>query len=161
MASATTGPYWNDRDDPTRAVPLETDNKFPPLSFPCFHMTMNEPKIKMTTLTNPTDDELNKAFAVHVANISHPITGIRLSDDCTTFLIPPTYTESMDAVLPWLSKTTCEMGNIGPGWTAEAVFLDGGYGSALADTLPKACVLALLKAHGVEVVYSGLPAVSK
>lgn len=116
----------------------------------------------MTTLTNPTDDELNEAFALHVCKwtlltvddmsgerVYQKPSGTHVVVDHHGFI------GSMDAVLPWLEKHRELDFKIAlyqyDGWHWN---VDGGE-NCHADswTLPRACVLALLKAHGVEVVY--------
>jgi hypothetical protein len=114
----------------------------------------------MTTLTNPTDAELNDCFAKHVCWLElHSVDDFsgersyRRLDGHVMVMEHGGFLKSMDAVLPWLNKTSCEFGNAGPGWRAEVVTREGGYGTSLSEDLPSACVLALLKAHGVGVVY--------
>lgn len=110
-------------------------------------------------LINPTDDELNANFAVWVAGWRNdpdegwrnehgvPITAVYYRD----------FTSSMDAVLPWLERTD---------WYAENLS-HGRFGTVLveinqpekaitaeASSLPRACVIALLRANGVEVTFT-------
>ena len=112
-----------------------------------------------TKLINPTDDELNANFAVWVAGWRNdpdegwrnehgvPITAVYYRD----------FTRSMDAVLPWLNA---------PGWlwhiSNDEIHTDKPFtacvhrglaeASASDTNAPRACVIALLRANGVEVV---------
>jgi hypothetical protein len=132
----------------------------------------------MTTLTNPTDAELNEAFAEHVCKWTragmmdeHVMWFFDGAHDCGT----PSWTQSMDAVLPWLDRcreiglwvTICDHTNgINHGERDWLVSIsnrderewnfDGNgwmFWEVANPSLPRACVLALLKAHGVGVVY--------
>lgn len=117
------------------------------------------------TLNNPSDQELNEAFAVHVAGwVRHysPSAGRELfypgnmpdaANVNRDFPVPP-FTQSADLVLQWLEKM--------PYWTKTGTKTvsvgtysdEDGPGSvdADADTFPRAAVIALLRAHGVGVV---------
>lgn len=129
----------------------------------------------MTTITNPTDNELNAAFAVNVASwndVRHE-NGVDVDVPARTYIpysgfrgTPPDgprrmifkWTESMDAVFPWLYRQDgYRLTSPHRGHTEHRamVYHRDGYPYIVgsADTLPRACVLALLKAHGVEVVY--------
>lgn len=129
-------------------------------------------------LTNPTDDELNAAFAEKVAGwkrvVTHEISffdtnGISCGKMAVPSLIeafernglilrePPRFTQSADAVLPWLEKW--------PLWSADKtasgeirvrVSMDAYtvYFEAFDKAFPRAVVLALLPAHGVEVEFT-------
>jgi hypothetical protein len=110
-------------------------------------------------LTNPTDAELNIAFAEHVCGwLEGGFIGSSgkywvnadssyASDDLLRF------TESADAVLPWLEKRlSWSRDSDGTVWvelhTQPATF----YGCEFDDLpFPKAAVIALLRAHGVKV----------
>ena len=126
----------------------------------------------MTTLTNPTDDELNEAFARYVANWAdihyeqgedvdidareiYPWAGLRGTPPDGQRRMLFKWTESMDAVLPWLNKWPEVRLYDGEYCTSHCVVVTpgGDMFEEVADTLPRACALALLKAHGVEVVY--------
>ena len=126
-------------------------------------------------LINPTDDELNAAFAEKVAGwtdvryeegenvdidarVLYPWEGMAGSppDGQERRLVPP-FTRSMDAVLPWLNA---------PGWlwhiSNDEIHTDKPFtacvhrglaeASASDTNAPRACVIALLRANGVEVV---------
>lgn len=119
-------------------------------------------------LVNPTDDELNAAFAEKVAGLSaadirylggslaNPASGIK-------------FTTSADAVLPWLEKWgpwTVEHKLNEPGYKLDLwkriPWVPPGYGHTeppncvavhfgCANCFPRAAVIAMLWAHGVEV----------
>lgn len=116
-------------------------------------------------LINPSDDELNAAFAEKVAGwFIHPDCG-RL---CPPNLPPafnlgalpgvPAFTRSFDAVLPWLEKD----GAWAMDWCPIISNRDAAYKvwirkkgvEALGPSLPRAAVLALLRARGVEVEFT-------
>ena len=119
----------------------------------------------MTTITNPTDDELNKLFALHICNWTPrphpafpngPIISWRDGDGVMKEVHSKLrFTESIDAVLPWLMQQNEFRVYGGQYCTAHCVVVTqfDRIFEQVADTTPKACVLALLKAHGVEVVY--------
>ena len=114
-------------------------------------------------LTNPTDDQLDAAFAEHVA-------GWKNCDDRSMLGDAPNmefaydehvkitrFTRSADAVLSWLEKwprNWTKTGRMCVGletWSDE----DGiGDVEAVAESFPRAAVIALLKAHGVEVEFT-------
>ena len=136
------------------------------------------------TLTNPTDDELNAAFAEKVAGWTHVHVGEMESADiesrsvfCYDGLIGetggkmmpvPQFTHSADAVLPWLEKCAWfqhtgvfsgangrSIDNCREGHTIElSLTLDSMNRGAHAETLPRAAVIALLRAHGVVVEFT-------
>lgn len=131
-------------------------------------------------MTNPTDDQLNALFAEKVAGWTahrqmildkHYIARWAAPwipewvNMPTLPTEPPKFTDSMDAVLPYLDRHP---------WAARSA-RDGQYEACInwpendcgksdlggkvymslcravgeADTLPRACVIALLRAHGV------------
>ena len=108
-------------------------------------------------LQTATDAEINACFAEVVAKLervwSYALPQRTLHCDV------PDYLSSADAVLPWLNRQKrwiCETFHglssvsIEPAWTKE-----GGYRetvSATDTTFPRAACIALLKAHGAEVV---------
>ena len=107
-------------------------------------------------LTNPTDEQLIEAFAEKVC--AWPETeSTKLARLMGKSPYPP-FTQSFDAVLPWLEKHE---------WSAER-FTNGdgnlvvvvrvgllGIGGGWCDTeLPRAAVIALLRAHDVAVEFS-------
>lgn len=69
----------------------------------------------------------------------------------------PKFTRSADAVLPWLERGLAEARHThddrwsGRKWT---VYVLNGYssGSGISHSFPHAAVIALLRAHGVEVI---------
>ncbi len=119
-------------------------------------------------LVNPTDDQLNTAFAEKVAGyFSNPAfkpqhSWCRKSPTGEIVVLDglgalPPFTRSMDAVLPWLEKCAA--------WRRDAdgevfVYRHSAAGSASAggkkETMcfPCSCVIALLRAHGVEVEFT-------
>jgi hypothetical protein len=136
----------------------------------------------MTTLTNPTDAELNDCFAKHVCWLElHSVDDFsgersyRRLDGHVMVMEHGGFLKSMDAVLPWLDRcreiglwvTICDHTNgINHGERDWLVSIsnrderewnfDGNgwmFWEVANPSLPRACVLALLKAHGVGVVY--------
>lgn len=130
------------------------------------------------TLINPTDDELNRAFAEKVCGWVW--TKIREARRINGDLVEPElfvwcrqngefagnpwqhdFTHSADAVLPWLEKdhysfsiyydqTTCV-------WTVELMQRFTGtktYRASCEESMAKAAVIALLRAHGAEVEFT-------
>jgi len=108
-------------------------------------------------LINPTDDELNAAFAVAVAGYVQREGGWEIPPMRVIWTEPLDFTRSMDAVLPWLNA---------PGWlwhiSNDEIHTDKPFtacvhrglaeASASDTNAPLACVIALLRANGVEVV---------
>jgi hypothetical protein len=132
----------------------------------------------MTTLTNPSDGELDSAVAEHVAgwkpekfmvNPPRP-TGYGMAPGGAIGPIPA-YSRSMDAVWPLMAAFSHKNGLEHGGepivfriyspacndyvWTVQPVWMhhDGGLEETpVSDkSLPRACCLALLAAHGVAV----------
>jgi hypothetical protein len=127
------------------------------------------------TLTNPTDQELNWAFAEKVCGyFQNPIfksnhSWCRKSSTGEIVVLDglgalPSFTTSADAVLPWLEKQYVETGlknywshSPAQHFTSEPkiwqirAFRGNLQGIAESTTFPRACVIALLRAHGVEV----------
>jgi hypothetical protein len=127
-----------------------------------------------TKLINLTDDELNAAFAEHVAKWSRCGDGYGVEDIYCEKTFPykshgPTrkhdFIRSMDAVLPWMEKLGWRGTSNRAGSTCAATVevnhpeCDGRSFIAAQDythtqtPLPRACVIALLRANGVEVVF--------
>lgn len=113
-------------------------------------------------LTNPTDAELNAAFAEKVAGME--IVGLArmwIRSGSNGHAPIPHFTTSADAVLPWLEKTAWDAAG---GLNAEAVvrcdtrpqvhIREDKRFIAQAGTFPLAAVIALLRAHGVEVEFT-------
>ena len=113
-------------------------------------------------LINPTDDELNAAFAEKVAgwklNFAGPSAfGTNLNpywedEKGRAQFDGPWFVYSADAVLPWLEKHGPSIERLGftGVWTIrlnDSQLL----GEAADKSFPRAAVIALLRAHGVEV----------
>ncbi len=124
-------------------------------------------------LLNPTDDELNAAFAEKVAGWRAKGTECVLlyeNGHCReidksgkwTGLGRPieSFTKSADAVLPWLEKHTwrgCSYSTIDGAHRSATVEIVGRNLELItihSDTLPRAAVIALLRAHGIEVGFT-------
>lgn len=110
-------------------------------------------------LTNPTDDELDEAFDVHVAE---PFSFKGIVERCGLKMTTPEYCRSMDAVLPWLQKWYCQINYYAgaegarPGWRViiEMNPMDKRQGGECFDqSLARAVVITLLRAHGVEIEF--------
>lgn len=118
----------------------------------------------MKTLTNPTDEQLNHAFAVNVCGMTPN------AEDLFEypFLIDfnrnvhigqaPKFTTSADAVLPWLLKTFVVFSYHTDRPDGRFQFCadtvrDGRLISTSGD-FPRAAVLALLEAHGITVEFT-------
>ena len=123
-------------------------------------------------LINPTDDELDAAFAVHVAGepavwVSEAQAKRRaaIHDGANPGAPIWSWRYSMDAVLPWLEKLGWRGTSNRAGDTCAATVevnsreWDGNTFTAQQDythtqtPLPRAAVIALLMAHGVEVIF--------
>lgn len=130
-------------------------------------------------LINPTDDELNAAFAEKVAGwqptedqierasiIDEAWYGDATREQAVQSAIRafrPHFTRSMDAVLPWLEKSgyyvsLCYWNGPWaepPGWCLS-LWENDENGQQVGDyvrdkSLPRACVIALLRVHGVDI----------
>lgn len=127
-------------------------------------------------LTNPTDQELDAAFAVHVAGWN-PVChcGDRMDmhrhDEHAPVQMDepiPNFTRSFDAVLPWLEKQGWKGTSNRHGATCVATVTvlggkegwDGTEHTATQDythtqsPLPRAAIIALLRANGHEVEFT-------
>lgn len=121
-------------------------------------------------LIRPTDDELNAAFAEKVCNWSKGDDGYGYETVYNERVAPYktvgpvwrfNFARSADAVLPWLEKCYMETDWLGGpvrhytdagGGACWRVRLPGKFDGEVEDnSLPRACVIALLRAHGVEV----------
>jgi hypothetical protein len=115
-------------------------------------------------LVNPTDDQLNAAFAEKVAGwlraermgkevLYDPEGGHVLIGDTRCM---PSFTTSADAVLPWLAKTgrwQCDYGR--PHALGYRIYFpQNSDGEAASESFARTAVIALLRAHGVEVEFS-------
>lgn len=107
-------------------------------------------------LINPTDDELNAAFAVAVAGYVQREGGWEIPPMRAIWTEPLDFTRSMDAVLPLMEKAGAWAADwcpiISNREAAYKVWLRKSGIEAVGPTLPRACVIALLRANGVEVV---------
>lgn len=123
-------------------------------------------------LTNPNDAELNAAFAEKAAgwtslvpsgfngdnHLGVPPPGQRTGN---AEIVPP-FTQSADAVLPWLEKWMIEnpKSTVDLSITPETKRVTLYHGktrsawSADSNSFPRASVIALLRAHGVEVEFT-------
>lgn len=108
-------------------------------------------------LTNPTDSELNAAFAEKVAgwhkNHNAVSDGKFLATDLWHLL--PNYCCSADAVIPFLEKWR----TMAIDWDRISGLWSIGIGErkntpSYGNTFPRAAVIALLLAHGVEVEFT-------
>jgi len=117
-------------------------------------------------LLNPTDDELNAAFAERVAGWTcrtvDDLSGERTYQrpDGANIVMERVFTQSADAVLPWLEKRfRWECDFTGTGYQVWVSEMPPGP-RKMADcvgsdkTFPRAAVIALLRAHGVEVEFT-------
>lgn len=114
-------------------------------------------------LTNPTDDELNIAFAEKVAGMNP----VNVEYHTAPWSEKPRFTQSADAVLPWLEKEIL--------WDAQSCIAESQrafrcwiriltkaagerseYAEAREPTFPRAAVIALLRAHGVEIEFTAV-----
>lgn len=114
-------------------------------------------------LIDPTDDELNRAFAEHVAGMTQCESLVDV-DEKRWCGKPPTFTEYADAVLPWLEKWDCRTLSAwrGTEWTCfvcteEESFPEWegvvGFDGSAANPA-KAVVICLLRANGVEIEFT-------
>lgn len=106
-------------------------------------------------LLNPTDAELNCAFAEKVAGMKPSPINPGLFRECgalgsSTDSQPPRFTTSADAVLPWLNKHA---------WYAKyagmAVLIGISEHTAEAESFSRSATICLLRAHGVTVEAGG------
>lgn len=106
---------------------------------------------------NPTDAQLNAAFALHVFGAKEIDGDMMRMDDAEmngekfeAWLKIPDFTKSAGAVLPWLEK----MPTVHIHWDGKFYKVhvsDRIYPYGLDERFPKAAVIALLRAHRVEV----------
>lgn len=119
-------------------------------------------------LTNPTDDTLSSVFAEKVAGWSiNPANGCCYHSEKEWRLSPlcggwpkPAFTRSADAVLPWLEKHTwrgCSYRSPSGSHFNAQVEIVVNYDKQLSasdKSFAHAAVIALLRAHGVEVEFT-------
>ncbi len=105
-------------------------------------------------LTNPTDEQLEAAFAEHVAgwrDLHHDGVGLEGKLPGRHQEYVPDYLSSFDAVLPYLERPKWYWSRDGYGqvtvWTTDSSF----YSSPGGLPVARAAVIALLIAHGVTV----------
>lgn len=125
-------------------------------------------------LLNPTDDELNAAVTKYIVK-SVPCDQWKLfmhdsmiQGDCGHANCHPTqmqinYCKYADAILPWLEKWPLTNAQLVPSagvkWYVDITLKAGmaektEYARGRGETLAKACVLALLRANGVEIEFT-------
>ncbi len=130
-------------------------------------------------MLNPTEDDLNAAFAEKVAGWKNVFKGEHTGIFYGYPPIPtgvgcgdaplPRFTQSTDAVMPWLARHVTETGClwsitvrpdglflVNQGYQDESgPMLDGGQGADVEDkSLPRAIVIALLRARGVVLNFT-------
>lgn len=105
----------------------------------------------MNPIRSNDHDALNAAFAEKVAGYT-----MHLSPGCEWRRKEiPQFTRSADAVLPWLEKHSWSASNLASGIQVN-IHKPGDSGAiyiqnSRAPAFPHAAVIALLRAHGVEV----------
>ncbi len=104
-------------------------------------------------LTNPTGPELNLAFASEVCKWTVDELSEKVIHGGADFV------KSADAVLPWLEKAHWKRISHGMGKWALEVTLSPTAGSpdsgeSSHPSFAKAAVIALLRAHGVEIEFT-------
>lgn len=120
-------------------------------------------------LTDPSDDALNEAFAEYVCGLKVEVgeyryssyhgaivgmgsgPGVASKDEYgDSFCRVQDFTSSANAVLPWLEKHAWIARSCSNGvhFTVDAGVCFEGF------PFPKACVIALLRAHGVEIEFT-------
>lgn len=115
-------------------------------------------------LVNPTDDDLNAAFAEYVAGLEAFPTSTggwvcyERRGDWKIMIPMLDYSKSVNAVLPWLEKQPYpDIGRVANGDWKVTFYLNMDSGGdektvyAIDESLPRAIVIALLRAHNVEV----------
>jgi len=113
-------------------------------------------------LTNPTDRALDLAFAQSVAGWTEAKTDKKCcynseGNHCYWSDVPE-FTHSADAVLPWLEGETwfyveTQSCTVPTTWVVSVSTTDG-LVKAQGPSFPRAAVIALLRAHGVEVEFT-------
>lgn len=114
----------------------------------------------LTTLRNPTANELNGAFAHHIANFKHVGLEWRSGPKYWRYVRPacdgdgrmmdrvPNYCGNFGEVIPWLERSTVQFKRtIGSEWSV----LVGRHGLARHRSLPRAAVIALLRNAGITI----------
>jgi hypothetical protein len=123
-------------------------------------------------LTNPTDKELEEAFAIHVAGWTKLNNGewrspaktkrIEKTGICTDDLeYPPSYATNTNAILPLLETHTwrgCSYrSRSGSHFSARVEVVDHEFNLVVGESersFPLAACVALLRAHGIEVEFT-------
>lgn len=110
-------------------------------------------------MKNPTDEELNVAFAInvcgwHLGDGEGEFTGYWYTANGTVAQlgrIPPRFTQSADLVLPWVEKHGMADITYGQGvWS----IITRNNSQADCKTLARAVVIALLRAHRIEIEFT-------
>lgn len=114
-------------------------------------------------LVNPTDEQLNEAFSIHVAKLPHEETEHVDIDSRTVSVYPPMqWTESIYGVMKYLDqRREAVYINRYPGWGDPMwkirVYENDEDGHLLAETeswtLSHAIVVCLLRLNGVPVTF--------
>lgn len=116
----------------------------------------------MKTLTNPTDEQLNAAFAEKIAGWTQTVQSHVWWNKHAQCQVA-NFTTSADAVLPWLEKwregdpdyRACTMSLSSDGrYHVELRGFDEPNQYAKHAILAKAIVAVLLRAHGVEIEFT-------
>lgn len=103
-------------------------------------------------LRNPTDAQLENAFAEHVAGFLSIRHGYGYPNkDATGVVKVPPFTRSADAVLPWLEKHDAIVTHSVKEADWRVVILGGRCDSD--KSFPRAAVICLLRANGVTVTF--------
>lgn len=119
-------------------------------------------------LINPTDRALDRAFAIEVAGWrTHPTESKKCFDQTSLSCYwsdVPEFTQSTDAVLPWLQKCAqVSIYMLGPVWRVSIDMKGTGIGAWWLYTgcdhhdksLPRAACIALLRSKGISVEFTG------
>jgi hypothetical protein len=109
-------------------------------------------------LTNPTKVQLDAAFTRYVVKENCQavqLGGNYFTPDGQPYRFTP-YSRSLDAVRPWMEKKCVVRYSAMTGWMWEIIAWDetGKSHCCTNESFPLAIVVALLKAHGVEVEFT-------
>lgn len=127
-------------------------------------------------LVDPSATLLLESFAEHVAKWKRADGGCPCGEEaCGSWMLPdgtyeyiPDWLGSMNAVLPWLEKYAWGVRSCGMTGSTHGyphcmfwVIMDGQeyqgnvfHGDSITMSLPRAAVICLLRAHGVEVEFT-------
>lgn len=108
---------------------------------------------------NPTDDELNAAFAEKVCGWKRIVgaANVAFETPVGTRGTAPEFTKSADAVLPWLIKFSVTIQKVAEEeWDVGVEPEDEDLRTQYHHDkyLARACAIALLRAHGVEIEFT-------